>query len=45
MVDIGGSDITSPLLYFSEINSSNEDNAEVYFRFFLRETQQSTAAF
>ena len=44
-MDIRGSDITSPLLYFSEINSSNEDNAEVYFRFFLRETQQSTAAF
>jgi len=39
-VDIRGSDIISPLLFFSEIYSSNEDNGNEYFRFFLRETQQ-----
>ena len=40
-VDIRGSDIISPLLFFSGIYSSKEYNGDEIFRYFLRETQQA----
>ena len=38
-MDIRGSDIISPLLFFSGIYSNNEYNGDEIFRYFLRETQ------